>query len=87
MSQRLSFDFSGANVLVTGGSGGIGAAIARAFAEAGAAVTITGRRESIEAYEAAPSNVSYLRLEMTDAAGIERVADALPSLELVDAGS
>ena len=36
-------DFSGAAVLVTGGTSGIGAAIARAFGDAGAAVLLTGR--------------------------------------------
>lgn len=36
-------DFSGAAVLVTGGTSGIGAAIARAFGDAGASVLLTGR--------------------------------------------
>jgi len=36
-------DFSGTAVLVTGGTSGIGAAIARAFGDAGAAVLLTGR--------------------------------------------
>ena len=36
-------DFSGAAVLVTGGTSGIGAAVARAFGDAGASVLLTGR--------------------------------------------
>lgn len=36
-------DFSGMAVLVTGGTSGIGAAIARAFGDAGAAVLLSGR--------------------------------------------
>ena len=40
--NTLRFDFSGARVLVTGGSNGIGLGIASAFAAAGASVTITG---------------------------------------------
>lgn len=36
-------DFSGTAVLVTGGTSGIGAAVARAFGDAGAAVLLTGR--------------------------------------------
>lgn len=40
------FDFSGQRVLVVGGSSGIGLAAARAFAEAGARVTIASRNPS-----------------------------------------
>ena len=39
------FDFSGRKVLVTGASGAIGAAIARAFHQRGAEITISGRRK------------------------------------------
>jgi short-subunit dehydrogenase len=38
-------ELSGANALVTGGSGGIGAHIARALARAGVNVVVSGRRE------------------------------------------
>ncbi|MDX6617873.1 MAG: hypothetical protein QOK36_259 [Gaiellales bacterium] len=49
------FDLSGRNALVTGSSRGIGAAIARALAGAGAAVAVHGRTrtDSLEAVEAA----------------------------------
>ena len=38
----MSFDFSGRRVLVTGGTSGIGLAIARAFRQAGASVCVAG---------------------------------------------
>ena len=44
--NSTTFHFIGANVLVTGGSNGIGLAIAHAFASAGANVTITGTRKT-----------------------------------------
>lgn len=49
-NNNVSFNFSGASVLVTGGTSGIGYAIASAFADAGAAVTVTGTRDSAAAY-------------------------------------
>jgi meso-butanediol dehydrogenase/(S,S)-butanediol dehydrogenase/diacetyl reductase len=44
VSRGVSYDFTGAVVLVTGGGTGIGLAITRAFLAAGASVAITGRR-------------------------------------------
>lgn len=51
MSNGLSFDFGGTSVLVTGGTSGIGHAIASAFATAGASVTVTGTRASAAEYD------------------------------------
>lgn len=48
--NTVNFDFTGATVLVTGGTSGIGNAIAAAFAGAGAAVTVTGTRGSATDY-------------------------------------
>lgn len=68
MPARATFDYSGVSVLVTGGSNGIGHAIARAFAGAGAAVTVTGTRSAAADYETDLSGLSYRRLRVEDAA-------------------
>lgn len=84
MSQAAAnFDFSGAKVLVTGGSSGIGAGIAAAFADAGAEVTITGTRKTALDYDNDLSAYRYHSLQMTDKEGIEGVAAALDGLDVL----
>ena len=46
VTNQLSFDFTDTEVLVTGGTSGIGFAVASAFVDDGATVTVTGRRAS-----------------------------------------
>ena len=46
MTARDLFDLSGKTALITGSSGGLGLAMARGLAEAGAAVILNGRDES-----------------------------------------
>src|SRR3954451_10132201 len=46
-SARMPVDLNGARALVTGATGGIGHAIARALHERGAHVLITGRRREV----------------------------------------
>jgi len=80
---HASYDYSGCRVLVTGGSSGIGAGIASAFRDAGAEVTMTGTRASADDYESDLSGYTYHSLQMRDAEGIIRVAEALEGLDVL----
>lgn len=76
-------DFTGAHVLVTGGTSGIGAASAAQFRDAGAHVTITGTRGSAAEYDDDFSGYRYLHLDIEDKASIDAVAAALPRLDVL----
>jgi NAD(P)-dependent dehydrogenase (short-subunit alcohol dehydrogenase family) len=81
--DRVRFDFSGARVLVTGGSNGIGLGIARAFDAAGAAVSITGTRAAASDYDHDLSAFAYHSLDMRDAEGLDALAASLDSLDVL----
>lgn len=77
MSNRADFDFSGAHVVVTGGTSGIGHAIATSFSAAGAAVTVTGTRPSADDYDVALASVAYHQLQIPDPGSIDAFVAAL----------
>ncbi len=79
----LSFDFGGRRVLVTGGTSGIGLAVASDFANSGAEVIITGTRDASENYDADLSALDYRRLEITDSEGIEALAASFDRLDVL----
>jgi len=67
------FDFSAAKVLVVGGAGGIGNAIARAFRDHGARACITGTRAAANDYAGEGidcTGMDYRQLDVSDAAAI-----------------
>ena len=74
VNNTTTFDFSDASVLVTGGTSGIGHAIAHAFATAGAQVTITGTKAAASDYDTDLAPFTYRQCRMTDHADIEAVA-------------
>ncbi|MGO8872868.1 MAG: SDR family NAD(P)-dependent oxidoreductase [Acidimicrobiales bacterium] len=83
MTNSTTFDFSGAEVLVTGGTSGIGHALATSFAEAGAAVTVTGTRADSTEYETDLDRFTYLRCEMTDPDSVDAVFGSLHGLDIL----
>src|SRR4051794_37234116 len=78
-----TFDFGGERVLVTGGTSGIGLAIARAFHDAGALVAVTGTRADVDEYEVDLAAFSYHRCRMTETAEIEAVATNFGALDVL----
>ena len=79
----LAFDFAGAHALVTGGTSGIGLGVARAFADAGAEVTVTGRRADAAEYDVDLDGFGYHQAEMTDAASLDRIVAATDHLDVL----
>jgi NAD(P)-dependent dehydrogenase (short-subunit alcohol dehydrogenase family) len=78
--------FSGKKVLITGGTGGIGGAIATAFAEAGAEVAVTGlTRAEADAADAANRGraIRASVLDVTDGEAVKACVAALGRLDAV----
>ncbi|MEX2520232.1 MAG: SDR family oxidoreductase [Paracoccaceae bacterium] len=81
--MHVDFDFSGASVLVTGGSNGIGLAIARAFRAAGADVAITGMKAGAGDYAQDLSDFTYRQMIATDPDSVDALAGAAGSLDVL----
>jgi 3-oxoacyl-[acyl-carrier protein] reductase len=71
-------DFSGKQVLVVGGSSGIGNGIAQAFRARGARVAVCGTRANASDYSASDGShldgLDYFRLDVSDPKSIEKLA-------------
>lgn len=80
-----ALDFSGKNVLVVGGSSGIGNGIAQAFRAHGANVHVWGTRASAEDYaEIDGSDLSGLGYTQVDVADIDRIGQVEVPFDSLD---
>jgi 3-oxoacyl-[acyl-carrier protein] reductase len=80
-------DFSGKQVLVVGGSSGIGNGIAQAFRVHGANVTVCGTRPTAADYRKEEGShldgLDYVRLDVSDAQGIEAFTPSFGRLDVL----
>jgi 3-oxoacyl-[acyl-carrier protein] reductase len=84
--NAVSFDFTGATALVTGGTSGIGYAIATSLADAGASVTITGTRADIAAYDDEPTQLErfeYVQVDTRDNDAVDALAARFDRLDIL----
>ena len=83
MANDVRFDFSGTTVLVTGGTSGIGHAVAGAFADAGARVTVTGTRAAASDYTVDLTRFTYRQLDVRDATAVDALGAEITTLDVL----
>src|ERR1700694_2284771 len=80
-------DFGGKQILVVGGSSGIGNGIAQAFRARGARVQVCGTRASASAYSAAEGSqlqgLDYVQLDVSDPKAIENFKPPFDRLDVL----
>jgi 2-dehydro-3-deoxy-D-gluconate 5-dehydrogenase len=80
----MAGNFSGQHALVTGGTSGIGRAIARALAAEGCAVTVTGKTGTeVELFQAAVPDIAATPLDVTDQRAIEHLVIQFDRLDIL----
>jgi NAD(P)-dependent dehydrogenase (short-subunit alcohol dehydrogenase family) len=80
----MRFDYANQRVLISGGTSGIGFAIAQAFADAGASVTATGLTDAeVLDATARDSRLCCRSLDVRDSAAVDRLVSDFDSLNVL----
>lgn len=77
-----ALDFTGRRVLITGGTNGMGNAMAHAFRARGAAVTVTGTRPR-EAYDSDLHGLDVRQFDAGDPAQVQHLIDSIEGLDIL----
>jgi NAD(P)-dependent dehydrogenase (short-subunit alcohol dehydrogenase family) len=80
---QVKYDYGGVCVLVTGGTSGIGMALARAYRESGADVTITGTRRSTADYDADLAGYRYVPFQLSEPDQLNQLAQQCETLDIL----
>jgi uncharacterized protein len=80
-------NLGGRTALVTGATGGIGAAIARALAARGASLLLSGRRTDVLEPLASELGARALECDLSDPAAVDRLADEAESVDVLVANA
>ncbi|MGZ8746638.1 MAG: SDR family NAD(P)-dependent oxidoreductase, partial [Mycobacterium sp.] len=83
MTARATFDFTGTQALITGGTSGIGHATATLFRDAGAAVTVTGTKAGPDEYDTDLTGMTYRQLILTETSSIDELVSATSTLDVL----
>lgn len=83
MTARVTFDFTGTSVLITGATSGIGHTVALLFRDAGAEVTVTGTKRAVSDYDTDLSGMTYRQLSLTDPDSISTLARDITELDVL----
>ena len=83
MQASQMFDLSGKRALITGGSSGLGRAIADAFQQAGAKVTIAGNRAEEVASTAAELDLRGIHAVLGSRAAAETLAEEVGPVDIL----
>jgi 3-oxoacyl-[acyl-carrier protein] reductase len=83
LTARATFDFTGTEALITGGTSGIGHATATLFRDAGATVTVTGTKGGPGDYDTDLSGIAYRQLVLTDKSSIDELVSATSTLDVL----